>query len=172
MNDQQKREAASLDELDIRILRALQSDARMTNRDLAAAVHVSPTTALDRTRSLRARGVIVQATLSIDLATIGRGVQALIAVRIRPPSRDVIEAFRDWVSGLEEVVGVFVTSGSEDFIIHVAVGDNDDLYAFVIDELTQRREVADVRTSVVYQHLRESVVLPLGRDGAAGRRRR
>lgn len=77
----------------------------------------------------------------------------LIAVRIRPPSREVIEAFRDWVAGFEETVGVFVTSGLEDFIIHVAVRDNQDFYAFVIDELTQRREVADVRTSVVYEHL-------------------
>lgn len=159
-----------LDELDVRILRVLQSDARTTNRDLATAVHVSPTTALDRTRSLRNRGVIEQATLAVDLASIGRGVQALIAVRIRPPSREVIEAFRDWVSGLDETVGVFVTAGNEDFIIHVAVRDNDDLYAFVIDELTQRREVADVRTSVVYQHLREHVVLPLSDRSARPRR--
>ncbi|WP_308470997.1 Lrp/AsnC ligand binding domain-containing protein [Rathayibacter tritici] len=76
--------------------------------------------------------------------------------------REIIEAFRDGVAGLDETVGVFVTFGSEDFIVHVAVRDNRDLYAFVIDELTQRREVADVRTSVVYEHLREQVVLPLG----------
>jgi DNA-binding Lrp family transcriptional regulator len=168
MNDQQNGRGASLDELDIRILRVLQSDARMSNRDLAAAVHVSPTTALDRTRSLRRRGVVTRATLALDFAALGRGVQALIAVRIRPPSRDVIESFRDWVAGLEEVVGVFVTSGAEDFIVHVAVRDNEDLYAFVIDELTQRREVADVRTSVVYEHLREHVVLPLGKRRAPG----
>ncbi|AZZ50322.1 hypothetical protein C5C45_02820 [Rathayibacter rathayi] len=47
--------------------------------------------------------------------------------------------------------------------MHVVVRDNQDLYSFVIDKLTQRREVADVRTSVVYEHLREQVVLPLGR---------
>jgi DNA-binding Lrp family transcriptional regulator len=150
-----------MDQLDVAILRELQSDARITNRDLAAAVGVSPTTALDRTRSLRARGVIKGATLDVDLASIGRGVQALVAVRIRPPSREVIEAFRDWVSGLHQTLGVFVTAGNEDFIIHVAVRDNDDLYAFVIDELTQRREVADVRTSVVYQHIQNRSVRPL-----------
>ncbi|WP_235022112.1 Lrp/AsnC family transcriptional regulator [Rathayibacter sp. VKM Ac-2754] len=170
MNDQWNGRGAALDELDIRILRFLQSDARMTNRDLAAAVGVSPTTALDRTRSLRQRGVIVRATLAVDLPSIGRPVQALIAVRIRPPSREVIEAFRDWVSGLDETVGLFVTAGNEDFIIHVAVRDNDDLYAFVIDGLTQRREVADVRTSVVYQHLQEHVVLPLETREGGGRR--
>ncbi|GAA4663942.1 Lrp/AsnC family transcriptional regulator [Frondihabitans cladoniiphilus] len=152
-----------MDELDSAILRELQSDARMTNRDLAAAVGVSPTTALERTRGLRARGVIRGTSLDVDLPSIGRGVQALVAVRIRPPSREVIEAFRDWVSGLPQTLGVFVTTGNEDFIVHVGVRDNEDLYAFVIDQLTQRREVADVRTSVVYEHIRTRAVVPLRR---------
>jgi len=72
----------------------------------------------------------------------------------------VIEAFRDWVTSLPQTLGVFVTTGAEDFIIHVAVADNDDLYAFVIDELTQRREVVDVRTSVVYEHIRSAHMAP------------
>jgi DNA-binding Lrp family transcriptional regulator len=151
---------ANLDELDTAILRELQADARRTNRDIAAAVGVSPTTALDRTRSLRQRGVIRGARLDVDLARIGRPVQALIAVRIRPPARDTIERFRDWVSALPETIGVFVVSGNEDFLIHVAVADNQDLYAFVIDRLTQRPEVADVRTSVVYEHIRNQRVTP------------
>jgi DNA-binding Lrp family transcriptional regulator len=145
---------SSLDELDTAIVRELSRDARRTNRDVAAAVGVSPTTALDRTRSLRDRGVIRGATLDLDLAALGRPVQALIAVRIRPPSRRNIEAFRNWVSALPETIGVFVTSGSEDFLIHVAVADNDHLYAFVIDKLTERAEIADVRTSVIYEHVR------------------
>jgi DNA-binding Lrp family transcriptional regulator len=156
---------ADLDELDTAILRELQSDARRTNRDVAAAVGVAPTTALDRTRSLRDRGVIRGALLDVSLAAIGRPVQALIAVRIRPPSRQNIEAFRNWVSGLPDTLGVFVTTGSEDFLIHVAVPDNQSLYAFVIDRLTERGEVADVRTSIVYEHLRNDRIGPAPRCG-------
>jgi DNA-binding Lrp family transcriptional regulator len=151
---------AHLDALDTAILRALQADARRTNRDVAAAVGVSPTTALDRTRSLRERGVIRGAVLDVDLAQIGRPVQAMIALRVRPPTRQNIEGFRTWAAGLPEVIGVFVTSGSEDFLLHVAVAGNDRLYAFVIDRLTERPEVADVRTSIVYEHLRSGVVEP------------
>jgi len=151
---------AVLDELDKAILRELQADARRTNKDIAAAVGVSPSTALERTRSLRERGVIRGAILDLDLAAIGRGVQALIAVRIRPPSRRNIEGFRNWVSQMPETVGVFVVSGSEDFLVHVAVKDNQDLYAFVIDLLTERPEIADVRTSVVYEHLHNTQITP------------
>jgi len=158
------------DELDTAILRELQVDARRTNRDVAAAVGVAPTTALDRTRALRDRGVIRGATLDVDLEALGRPVQALVAVRVRPPSRERIEGFRTWAAGLPEVVGVFVTSGAEDFLLHLAVPDNGALYAFVIDRLTERPEVADVRTSVVYEHLRTRVALPLP-DAEEGRAR-
>src|SRR5580700_7231714 len=102
---------AQLDELDTALLHELQRDARRTNRDIAAAVGVAPTTALDRTRSLRERGVIRGALLDVDLAAIGRPVQALIAVRITPPSRHNIESFRDWVTQLPDTVGVFFVSG-------------------------------------------------------------
>ena len=156
-----RREEWAMDELDAALLRELQHDARRTNRDLAAAVGVSPSTALERVRGLRERGVILGASLDVDLDAVGRPVQALIAVRVRPPSRQLIEAFRDWVSQLPETVGVFVVSGTEDFLVHIAVPDTDAVYSFVIDRLTQRREVADVRTSVVYEHLRTRVVEPL-----------
>ncbi len=147
----------ALDELDRALLRALENDARQTNRDLADATGVAPSTSLERVRSLRERGVIRGFHAEIDLGAVDRPVQALISVRIRPPSRPMIEGFREWVIALPETIGLFVLSGSYDFMIHVAVADTDGLYAFVIDRLTQRREVADVNTSVVYEHLRSPV---------------
>jgi DNA-binding Lrp family transcriptional regulator len=149
-----------LDELDTALLVELQRDARRTNRDVAAAVGVAPTTALDRLRALRQRGVIRGADLDLDLAAIGRPVQALIAVRIRPPTRQNIEGFRDWVTALPQTLGVFVVTGGDDFLVHVAVADNDRLYSFVIDKLAERPEIADVRTSVIYQHLRTKILVP------------
>jgi len=158
-----------LDDLDAAILRELQSDARKTNREVAAAVGVSPTTALDRTRALRRRGVIRGALLDVDLPSIGRPVQALVAVRIRPPSRRNIEAFREWVSGLPDTLGLYVTTGTDDFIVHVAVPDNASLYEFVIDRLTERPEVADARTSIVYEHIRNQRIRPATPKGRPGR---
>jgi DNA-binding Lrp family transcriptional regulator len=126
-------------------------------------VHVSPSTSSERVRALQATGVVRGYHADIDLAALNRNVQALIAVRIRPPSRDRIEAFRDWLATLPEIVGTFVVSGGEDFLLHVAVPDTDALYAFVIDRLTEREELADVRTSIVYEHVRRHVLEPLPR---------
>jgi DNA-binding Lrp family transcriptional regulator len=150
-----------VDELDAALLAHLQADARLPNRELAERIGVAPSTALERVRSLRSRGVLRGYHADVDLPALGRSVQALIGVRIRPPARTRIEAFRDFAAGLPETVGVFVVSGAEDFLIHVAVPDTDALYAFVIDRLTERPEVADVRTSIVYEHLRQPVLQPL-----------
>jgi DNA-binding Lrp family transcriptional regulator len=147
-----------LDDTDRLIVTLLQSNGRVTNRELAARAGIAPSTAIERVRALHATGVIIGYRADVGLAAIGRPTQALIAVRIRPPSRSNIENFRDWIAQLPETVGVFVTSGSHDFLVHVAVPDTEGLYAFVIDRLTERPEVVDVNTTLVFDHLRSPVL--------------
>ncbi|MBD0739916.1 Lrp/AsnC family transcriptional regulator [Streptomyces sp. CBMA29] len=150
------------DPLDQALLGELQHDARQTNRDLAAKTGVSPSTSLERVKQLRDRGVITGYHAALDLEAIGRPVQALIAVRVRPPARPVIEGFREWAATLPEVIGLFVTSGPHDFLIHIAVPDVNGVYAFVIDRLTERREIADVQTTMAYEHVQRHRVDPAG----------
>jgi DNA-binding Lrp family transcriptional regulator len=155
-----ERPMPDLDEIDRGLIRELQRDARQSNRDLAAAVHVSPSTSSERVRGLKADGIIRGYHADVSLPALGRDVQALTAVTLRPPTRANVEAFRKWVADLPELIGVFVVSGSSDFLLHVAVPDTNALYAFVIDRLTGRPEVADVNTSIVYEHIRRTVLEP------------
>src|SRR6476620_7807590 len=147
-----------MDELDSALVRLLQEDGRRTNRDLAQELGIAPSTCLERVRSLRERGVLTGFHAEADLQSLGRGLQAMIAVRVRPPSRAVIEQFQNFVAQMPEVISVFVLTGTDDFLLHVAVRDTDHLHAVVLDKLTERRELADVRTSVVYGHLRKKVI--------------
>lgn len=150
-----------LDATDMALIALLQNDARRSNRELAEELGVAPSTCLERVRSLRRRGLITGYHAQVDLAAMGRGLQAMIAVKVRPPNRAVIDGFRSFVESLPEVLSVFVLSGSDDFLLHVAVSDTDQLQAFVLDKLTRRRELADVRTSIVYSHLRRVQTPPL-----------
>ncbi len=152
---------SNLDELDTAILRDLQINARLTNRELAEHAHVAPSTSLERVRSLERKEIITGYHADIDLRMIQRGTQALVSVRIKPPSRKTFEAFREWLLQLPEVIGVFVVSGDHDILIHVAVANTDALYEFVIDRLTQRAEVADIQTSIIYEHMRKHTLNPL-----------
>jgi DNA-binding Lrp family transcriptional regulator len=150
-----------VDELDAVIVEQLQRDARQTNRDLAAAVGIAPSTCLERVRALRERGVITGFHAEVSLPALNRHVQALLHVQLRPLSRPVIEAFKAHLATLPEVLSFFVLTGGDDFLVHVAVPGVDALHAFLMDKFSQRREIVGFRSSVIYQHSRANVIAPL-----------
>src|SRR5689334_18976051 len=93
-----------VDELDSAIVRELQRDARLTNRELARMLGVAPSTCLERVRSLRARKVIVGYHAEVNPSALNRGVEAFVAIRIRPLNRDVIDGLKAALIALPEVV--------------------------------------------------------------------
>lgn len=153
-----------MDEIDAELVRLLQENARRSNRELAALLHIGESTCLERTRGLFRRGVITGVHAHVDPRKLNRSVEAMVAVRVRPLDRAVIDGFHTFVLGLEETLDVFVTAGADDFLIHIAVRDVPHLNDFILDRLTQRREITDVRTSVIFSHDR-TVVLERLTDG-------
>lgn len=142
-----------MDELDSAIVRHLQEDARQSNREIAEKIGIAPSTCLERTRLLRQRGVIRGYHADIDLGALNRHVQALVSTQVRPLNREVIDSFHQWVARLPEVLAVFGTAGNDDFLIHVAVQDIDHLHGFLVDKLSDRREIVSFRSSIIYRHL-------------------
>ncbi|TVT20782.1 Lrp/AsnC family transcriptional regulator [Amycolatopsis rhizosphaerae] len=150
-----------MDELDSAIVRHLQEDARQSNRDIARKLGIAPSTCLERTRLLRQRGVIRGYHAEIDLGALNRSVQAIVAVQVRPLSRDVVAAFELSVIDLPEVRSVYTMAGSDDFLVHVTAPDIEHLHTFLLDRFTSRREIVGFRTSIIYQHLDKQVLEPL-----------
>ncbi|MEO3926781.1 Lrp/AsnC family transcriptional regulator [Micromonosporaceae bacterium B7E4] len=150
-----------MDELDTAIIERLQTDARQTNRELAHAVGIAPSTCLERVRALRERGVISGFHAEISLPALNRGVQALLHVQVRPLSRTVIDSFKKYAMDLPEVLSVFVVAGGDDFLVHVAVPSVDGLHAFLMDKFSGRREIVGFRSSIIYQHARKQVIEPI-----------
>lgn len=150
-----------MDELDASIVRLLQSDARLSNRELARRLGVAPSTALERVRALTRRGVIRGYGADVDLAALGRRAEALVSVQLRRHQRSSYESFRETVGSWPEVVTLFVVSGGSDIVIHVAVRDVERLHAFLVDRLGTRPEVARFQTSMVFQRQHNRVLEPL-----------
>ncbi|MFF4520084.1 Lrp/AsnC family transcriptional regulator [Streptomyces bluensis] len=155
-----------MDDIDSAILSHLQRDGRLTNRELARLVGVAPSTCLERVRALRARGVITGYHAAVQPRMLGRSLQALVFARLRPLSREVISGFEAYLAQLPEVVSVFVVSGDDDVVVHVAVPDIEQLHAFLMDRVSARREVVSFRSSVIYQQTGTRVLTPVnGRHG-------
>jgi DNA-binding Lrp family transcriptional regulator len=150
-----------LDRTDRELLSILQRDGRITNRRLAEAVGLSPSACLQRVRSLRERGVIVGFHAQVGMRAIDRGQEALIAVRFRPHSRPVIDAFEQYIVALPETVSLAHAAGPDDVLVTVAVKDVAALRTFILDKITVRSEVAAVNTTVIFNQIRKTVLEPL-----------
>jgi DNA-binding Lrp family transcriptional regulator len=150
-----------MDELDSAIVRHLQEDARQSNREIAEKIGIAPSTCLERTRLLRQRGVIRGYHAEIDLGALNRRVQALVSAQIRPLNRALIDAFHRWVADQSEVLAVFGTAGNDDFLLHVAVQDIDHLHGFLVDKLSDRREIVSFRSSIIYRHVTNNILARL-----------
>ncbi|MCW2926666.1 MAG: transcriptional regulator, AsnC family [Thermoleophilia bacterium] len=143
-----------IDAVDELILGVLQDDARITNRELASRVGLSPSACLARVRALRERGIITGFAAELDLGRLGRPLQALVAIRLHTHARDVLDQFVDDLVELDETLSLFHLTGEADYLLHVAVADPEHLRDVVLDRLTIRPEVAQVTTSLMFEHHR------------------
>ena len=143
-----------LDRVDRAILETLSADARMPNNQLAERVGVAPSTCLARVRALRESGVLRGFHAEIDLAALGRPLQAMIAVRLAVHDRAQIEDFTDHVRALPGVLSVFHMTGQNDYLVWVAAADAQDLREFVVDHLATHPATAHAETSLIYEHRR------------------
>jgi DNA-binding Lrp family transcriptional regulator len=150
-----------LDRTDRALVEALQNNARISNKELAASVGLAPSTCLERVRALRARGVLQGFHAAVDREALGRGLEAIIAVRVRPHSRANVDAFWENVLAQPEVIEVFHMTGADDFLVHVGVADTEALRNFVLDRLTVLPSVAQVHTNLIFGQRRRSVLEPL-----------
>lgn len=145
---------ADLDDVDRRLLAILHADARISNSALADAVGIAPSTCHGRVRRLQELGVIRGFHADIDPAAIGLPLQAMVSVRLQSGARGKIRNFLQQIRRKPQVLDVYFLAGADDFILHVAARDTDDLRSFVVDNLNADADVAGTQTSLIFEHLR------------------
>jgi DNA-binding Lrp family transcriptional regulator len=146
--------AAELDDADRRILRLLHGGARITNNALAEAVGIAPSTCHGRVRRLLEAGVIRGFYTDIDPVAIGLPLQAMISVTLQSNARGKIRDFIQQIRRRRHVMDVYFLAGADDFILHVAARDTEDLRSFVVENLNADADVAGTQTSLIFEHLR------------------
>lgn len=153
-----------MDELDARILELLQTDARLSNRELARRLGVAASTCIERVKALTRRGAIRGYHAEVDLKALNRGTQGFVAVDLRLPSRPVIDAFKATARTWPEVLSLAVVSGGDCFVLHVAVQSPERLHAFLVDRLATHKDVARFRTTLIFERTHTSVLSALPED--------
>lgn len=146
------RPESELDDIDRQIIDELQANGRITNAELADRVGVAASTCIARVRSLVARQIITGFTANVSPREMGLGLEVLINVAVRSSARSRLHELTEELRHLPGVLQVFFIAGAEDFLIHLAARDSDDVRDFVAEQLSSNPAFASTRTSLVFSH--------------------
>lgn len=150
-----------LDEIDIKILAALQGDGRLTNAALAQQVGLSATPCLERIKRLERDGFIEGYTARLNPALLGAALLVFVEVTIERTSEDVFGNFHASVLKLPEVLECHMVAGGFDYLLKVRVRDMAAYRAFLGTALSVLPGVRETHTYVVMEEVKSITALPL-----------
>ncbi len=150
-----------LDDTDRRILKALQSNGRLQNVELAKMVGLSPSPCLRRVRLLEEAGVIERYIALLDPAKVGVGMTVFARVWLTAQDERTVERFTEAIRRLPQVVECHLMAGDCDFLLRVVLKDLDDYRRFQIAHLTRSHGVQSIKTEIPMQRIKQSSELPL-----------
>lgn len=149
-----------LDEIDWKILSALQDNARIANVDLAETVHLSPSPCLARVRTLEKKGLIRRYVTLLNSEAVGLGVSVFVQVRLERQIESSINAFEKAIAARPEVMECYLMTGASDYLLRVVVADLREFQAFVID-LSKIPGVGNIQSSFALKQVKYKTALPL-----------
>jgi len=153
-----------LDDIDRRILDALQRDGSLSAADLAGQVGLSTTTCWRRIQQLEQSGVIKARVAILDRAKLGLDVVVFVQVRLSTQGRDAIAQFDKAIRDRPEVLDCYTLTGEWDFCLRIVTRDMKEYEAFFLDHLSKIPNVQSVNSSIAVTVVKESTVLPLARE--------
>ena len=156
------RTSPALDSIDLKILSVLQTDASLSNVELARRVHLSPSPCLARVKALRQAGVIRRHVALLDPEAVGLGVSVFISISLREQNTAALAEFERRIERCDEVMECYLMTGDADYLLRVVVADIRALERFVLDRLSPIPGVEKIRSSFTLKQVRYKTELPLG----------
>ena len=150
-----------IDDIDLRILDALQKDANQSVSDIARHAGVSTTPCWRRIQRLEAEGVISKRVALLDRAQLNAAVTVFIAVRTSKHTVEWLEKFRKVVKDIPEVVDFYRMSGDIDYLLKAYVPDIAS-YDALYKKLIAKIELSDVTSMFAMEELKSTTAIPLG----------
>ena len=147
---------AELDRTDVRILRALQADGRLTNAELAARVGVSPATCHRRTQRLFDEGHVTGVRAAIAPSAVGLGALVMVGVVLDRSTPESFAAFEQAVLPMKEVLDCNLVAGDFDYLLKIRVRDMSDFNTFHGRKLIALPGVRQTRTFFVMKEVKEN----------------
>jgi DNA-binding Lrp family transcriptional regulator len=155
----------ALDETDVRILKEIQEDARISNVDLAERIGLSPSPCLRRLKRLEEEKVVRGYMTLVDQNAVGLPVSVFVSVALKEQSEAALEQFEARIRTLPQVMECYLMTGTSDYLLRVVTADLAAYERFLKDHLTRVPSIASIQSSFALKQVSFRTALPLAGGG-------
>ena len=148
--------AEILDETDLQILKTLQKNAKMTTKELADAVHLTPTPVFERQKRLEKKGYIKKYVAILDPEKLDQGLLVFCNVKLKQINREIAESFMRRIHRLPEVIECYNTSGTYDYLLKIRARDMKQYQDFVLTKLGAIETVGSIESTFVMSEVKNN----------------
>ena len=148
--------ADTLDATDLQILRTLQKNAKLTTKELAEAVHLTPTPVFERQKRLERQGYIKKYVAVLDPEKLGQGLQVYCKVKLKQINHEIADAFVRRIHRIPEVTECYNTSGNYDYLLKVRAADMRQYQEFVLNKLGEIEMLASIENTFVMSEVKQT----------------
>ena len=150
-----------LDDTDRRILNVLQRKGRISNADLAEAVHLSASACHRRVQRLEAEGFVKDYVALLNARKLGLPTTVFVEIKLQAQADEVLEAFEKAVARVPAVLECHLMAGSADYILKVVAEDTEDFARIHRQYLTRLPGVAQMQSSFALRTVFKTTALPV-----------
>ena len=155
------KEIVELDQIDKRIVKALQDNARLSSQELSDQVGISASPCWRRVKALEEAGVITKYVTLVDPEALGLSISIFTSVSLDKQIETALETFQKAVRERPEVMECYLMTGDFDYLLRVVVGSLHDYERFLLDHLTKVPGVASIKSSFALKQVKYTTALPV-----------
>ena len=146
----------TLDETDLQILRILQKNAKLTTKELADAVHLTPTPVFERQKRLERQGYIKRYVAVLDPEKLNQGLLVFCKVKLKQINHEIADAFTRRIMRIPEVTECYNTSGAYDYLWKVRAADMKQYQEFVLNKLGDIESLGSIESTFVMSEVKQN----------------
>lgn len=145
-----------LDKTDLMILQALQHNARLTNKELAAQVHLSPTPVFERWKRMEREGIIQRYVAILNADKLNLGFIVFCQVKLRRLNTDIANDFTERIQQMPEIVECYNISGHFDYLLKIHSHNMKQYQQFLLNTLGRIESVASIESTFVMDEIKHN----------------
>lgn len=150
-----------LDKTDLKILKELQIDGRISNLDLAQKVGLSATPTFERVKKLEKAKIIKSYHAELNVESLGLGIQTFMLVSLAQTRGNSVPNFIKQIEEIPEIIECYHVTGSSDYVLKIMVTDIAAYESLAMDKIRNISEIANVTTMVILSTIKKMKVVPL-----------